>query len=92
MRALVFAVSACAFTFACSSESSSGPSRTPPITGQPTAPGAVDGGTVADGGCFDGGTPGSASEFLNQCTGNCFPFDNTARIQGYTGGPLPPLN
>lgn len=31
-------------------------------------------------------------QFLNQCNaGQCFPFDNTRRIQGYSGGALPPL-
>lgn len=35
----------------------------------------------------------NSTQFKNQChSGECFPFDNTARIEGYTAGePLPPL-
>ncbi|MDB4991690.1 MAG: hypothetical protein JWN04_6868 [Myxococcaceae bacterium] len=53
-----------------------------PVTSQPTA-------CVAKPDCTC--TPATSVEFLNSCTtATCYPFDNTARIPGFTGT-LPPL-
>lgn len=86
---------------ACSSnETNTAPSRPPTPSPTTTVPG-TDGGPTGDGGttssdCFDrsdGGKPATAQEFLNQCnSGECFKFDNAARIEGFVvGQPLPSL-
>jgi hypothetical protein len=80
---------------ACSSEEAAAPSRPPvppPNTSQPDGGGGEGG--ASD--CFDTtkNTPVEQKDFFNQCTSaECFPFDNGARIEGYTAGaPLPSLD
>jgi hypothetical protein len=88
---------------ACSSdETAAAPSRPPtppPNTNNPQADGgnidpSGDGGIGPD--CFDTAKakPVQQTDFFNQCNGGqCFPFDNAARIEGFVpGAPLPPLN
>jgi hypothetical protein len=83
---------------ACSTDDGEATPSRPPIPPVPTTPIGTDGGPGADGGgtrdCFDSTKekPTEPSQFLNQCNdGECFGFDNAARIEGYTPGVLPPL-
>lgn len=84
---------------ACSSsdDGAAAPSRppTPPPASSSQTDGGGDGGQSSDN-CFDTtkDKPVQQIDFLNQCNGTeCFPFENGARIEGYTpGAPLPPLN
>ena len=83
---------------ACSSQEAAAPSR-PPTPSSSSSSGGADGGNPEGGAskdCFDTtkAKPIEPKHFLNQCNGTeCFPFDNGARIEGYTAGAsLPPLN
>lgn len=64
-------------------------------TGGSPSGGSSAGGGSGDDECFDASeaAPTAREHFLNQCNEHeCFAFDNTARIEGYTAGaPLPPL-
>jgi len=77
---------------ACKSEDQVAPSR-PPIP-VPTTTADPDGGLADGSTCFDtaDAKPTEAKHFLNRCNETeCFPFDNAARIEGFTPGALPPL-
>ncbi|MBX3189516.1 MAG: hypothetical protein KF819_21000 [Labilithrix sp.] len=81
---------------ACSSEEPAAPSRPPippPIVDQGDGGASDAGGDAGD--CFDTtkAKPTQPTHFLNQCNGGeCFPFDNGTRIEGWKpGAPLPPL-
>lgn len=91
MKAL-FALGFSALVVACSSEEARAPSRpptSPPVT-------TTDAGSDASATCFDTkkDKPTQPDHFLNQCnSGECSPFDNAKRIEGFKPGqPLPPLN
>jgi hypothetical protein len=79
---------------ACSSEPPAAPSRPPTPAPTDTADAGTDG--AGPGACFDTTKekPTRSDHFLNQCNaGECFAFDNAARIEGFKPGQaLPPLN
>jgi hypothetical protein len=65
------------------------------VADAPTGDGGLDGAAdaancVSDGGCYTCAAE-TTSQFLNHCTtGQCFPFDNEARLPLYNHGNLPP--
>lgn len=84
-----------ALLLACSSEEAAAPSRPPVPPPDPSrAYGGAGAGSTSD--CFDTtkNAPVEQKDFFNQCSSaECFPFDDGARIEGYTSGaPLPPLD